>query len=476
MPNEPVNSMCPACGGTMHFDGKVGKLVCDYCESAFTAEEIEAAYATAQASADQAARATDERAAAGQASAFDAAPKTVAESMADARAATQGEDAVHAFLDRANWNEQERAGLRTYTCSSCGAALTVDATTAVTECPYCGSTTVVPGALSDEARPQKLIPFKLDHDQAVAALSRYYQGKKFLPSAFASSNRIAHVQGVYVPFWLYDAGAQGQGAYEAQRVRSYVSGDWQVTETAIYSVRRAGSLRFSQVPADGSSKMPDTHMDAIEPFDYQELTDFSVGYLPGYAAERFDLSARDCQAHVAERMENSMREALRDSVTGYDAVTATSETARVSWGQATYALLPVWLLHTQWNGTDYLFAMNGQTGRLIGDLPVDGKKVTAWFVGVFAVACLLTYLFLALLMDADRDAMFVGILIGVPALIAFMVCNMFYAEMKTAREKHEASAYVDGDLRLTQREDRYVTTRVSRTRIERAGGGPGKNG
>lgn len=480
MPNQTINYQCPACGGTMHFDGTIDKLVCDFCESTFTAAEIEALYASQQQQADAAAAASDARAVAGTMSAFEASGnvggegvKTIEESLKEAQTVGANErDAIHAFLDRAAWNEQERAGLRTFTCSACGAALTVDAATAVTECPYCGNTTILPGQLADDIKPDKVIPFKFDRDTARTTLAEYYHGKKFLPNAFASSNRIAHVQGVYVPFWLYDAEATGRGSYEATRSRTYVHGDWQITETKVYDVERAGSLAFTRVPADASSKMPNTHMDAIEPYDYRDMKDFSIAYLPGYAAERFDLKAdtAECKGRVESRMKQSMADALYGSVAGYSSVTTRSSEAYVDWDKVSYALLPVWLLHTQWNGTDFLFAMNGQTGRLIGDLPIDNKKVVAWFAGIYLVTLVVCYLLCTVAMEMEVDALYYAVMIGVPALTAGLICSMFYADMKTARERHEASDYItQAGLQLAVKHDRYVTTRTSRVHIERGG-------
>ncbi|WP_068539619.1 TFIIB-type zinc ribbon-containing protein [Olegusella massiliensis] len=476
MPNETVNYHCPACGGSMRYDGELAKLRCDFCDSTFTVAQIEALYAQQQQRADSAAEATNEQAAAGTLSDYEVAgrvagegKRTVAESLADAREVSAHEvDPIKAFLDRASWNESERAGLRTYTCSSCGAALTVDASQAVAECPYCGSSAVVPGALTAGAKPEMVIPFRVKHDDAQAALASYYKGKKFLPKAFASNNRIAHIQGVYVPFWLYDSHASGRASFEATNTHSYISGDYRVTKTDVYDVRRAGSLAFSRVPADSSSKMPNAHMDAIEPFDYGELTDFSTAYLTGYLAERYDIEATECRPHVEQRMKHSMLDSLQSTVTGYGSVCLKSGEAQVSWKDLHYALLPVWLLHTQWQGDDYLFAMNGQTGRFIGNLPVDKFKVALWFVGIFLLAAAAIWAICIFLLDMADDSLLWPAVIGVGAAIAAGICWMFYAEMKTAHERSEAAEYISTPLELSEKSDRYVTTRVTRTHIERS--------
>ena len=245
-----------------------------------------------------------------------------------------------------------------------------------------GSGAVLGGKLSGKLKPEYILPFKLDKKAAITQLTRYYKGKAFLPKAFKSQNHIAEIQGVYVPFWLYDAKADARGRYEGQNSESHREGDYMVTTTQHYDVRREGSAAFAKVPVDGSSKMPNTHMDAIEPFDYGDLKPFSTAYLPGYLADRYDEDADACAERAYRRMYNSTADALHATTGGYSEIHPISENINVDLTHAHYALLPVWMLHTRWKDKDFLFAMNGQTGRLIGDLPVDKSRVAAWFAGI----------------------------------------------------------------------------------------------
>ena len=388
MATESVNYQCPSCMGPLHFEGADGKLHCDYCGGAFTPAEVEAAYAAKQQKADAKAENDTERAEAGERSDFERMGDEAAgatsvltnETISAAKeVSASASDPIQAYLSRASWNEDEREGMRSFTCSSCGAAVTVDATTAVSECPYCGNPAVVPGTFSNEAKPDFIIPFKVSKEEATSALTSYYKGKKFLPKEFVQSNRIAHMQGVYVPFWLYDGNAEGSATYECKNIRVYTSGDEEVTETDVYEAYREGSLDFERIPADSSAKMPDAHMDAIEPFNFDELVPFSVAYLPGYLAERYDQEADTCQPRAMRRMKGSLEDELQATVTGYDDVTQESINANSEVTGLSQALFPVWLLHTLYKDEDYLFAMNGQTGRFIGDLPVSPLKVVLWF-------------------------------------------------------------------------------------------------
>lgn len=151
----------------------------------------------------------------------------------------------------------------------------------------------MPGQFSGVLRPDFILPFRLTKDDAVQALRAHYKGKPFLPKSFTSANHIEQIQGVYVPFWLFDGGAEGSASYRASNTSVYETGDYEVTETMHYDVFRAGSLAFEKIPVDASSKMPDDHMDSIEPFDYAQMQPFSTAYLPGYLADKYDVSVDD---------------------------------------------------------------------------------------------------------------------------------------------------------------------------------------
>lgn len=349
MAEQINNYQCPACTGPLHFDGATGKLACEYCDSSFTVEEIEALYAKAEADAVE----------------------------AHNRAETDWDTS-----DLEQWGVEE--GMKAYNCPSCGAQLVCDETTAATACPYCGNPSIIPGQFAGSLKPDCMIPFKLDQAAAKKALENHYKGKKFLPDGFASKNRIREIQGVYVPFWLFDGEVDADVSFRGENVRSYVAGEYQITEIDHYLIRRAGTVPFQKIPVDASTNMPDNHMDAIEPYDYSALCDYSAAYLPGFLANKYDVSAEDCALRADQRAANTTMAAMRGDVSGYASCVMTGHQLSLRRGKVHYGLLPVYMLNTKWEGNDYLFAMNGQTGKLIGDLPVDRGKYWKWFLGITA--------------------------------------------------------------------------------------------
>lgn len=371
MPTQVTNYQCPACTGPLHYSAKSGKLECDYCGSSFDVAEIEALYARKEAEAAAAKQAADAKAEAAQAAKAEA---------AEAAAASGGWDTSDLSRD---WGA-EADGLRVYSCPSCGAELICDQSTAATACPYCGNPAIVPGQFSGALRPDSILPFRLSKDDAVQALRAHYKGKPFLPRSFTSANHIEQIQGVYVPFWLFDGGAEGAASYRASNTNVYETGDYEIAETRHYHVVRAGSLAFEKIPVDASSKMPDDHMDSIEPFDYTQLRPFSTAYLPGYLADKYDVTIDDSRDRADTRCRETLAQALRDTVTGYGACVTEREDIALRRGKVHYALLPVWMLSTKWHGQDFLFAMNGQTGKLVGDLPTDRGRFWGMFAAIAA--------------------------------------------------------------------------------------------
>ena len=347
---QVTNYQCPACTGPLNFDPQTGKVACDFCGSSFELAEIEALYAQKE----------------------EAAAEASAKGSEDWDTSGLGD-----------WGEEAK-DMKSYSCPSCMAELICDATTAATSCPYCGNPTIVPGQFTGALKPEFVLPFKLQKEDAVAALKKHYGKRFFLPRTFKDGNHIEKIQGVYVPFWLYDGEADGTAIYDATRSRVYKRGDYEITETDHFIVRRAGDIAFEKIPVDASTKMPDEHMDSIEPFDYSELKPFSTAYLPGFLADKYDVTVDESKQRADTRCESTLENELRKTVLGYQTVVPRKQNFNILRGKVHYALLPVWLLNTKWNGQNFLFAMNGQTGKLVGDLPVDKKKywLTFFIIGL----------------------------------------------------------------------------------------------
>ena len=290
--------------------------------------------------------------------------------------------------------------LQEYKCPCCGGEIVGDANTAASSCPCCGNPVVMMGQFSGALRPDFVIPFKPDKKAAKAGLQKHLTGKRLLPKVFRNQNHIDGIKGVHVPFWLFDTDADARVRYRTTKLRCWSNSEYNYTETSHFLVHRGGSVGFEHVPVDGSSRMADDLMESIEPYDFSDAVDFQTAYLAGYLADKYDVDAEQSIERANERVKKSAEEAFASTVEGYDTVTAESSSVQLHGGKAKYALYPVWILNTTWKGQKYTFAMNGQTGKFVGDLPVDKAAARRWKLiltatfsaAVYAAAWLLWFL------------------------------------------------------------------------------------
>ena len=346
--SELIEYKCPACSGQLEFNSTVQKMKCPYCDSEF---DVATLLAYDQQLENQQADNMNWQTAAGS-----------------------------------EWTSGETEGMRVYKCQSCGGEVVADETTAATHCPYCDNPVVMTGNFSGTLKPDYVIPFKLDKEAAKKSLNDHI-GKRFLlPKVFKDQNHIDEIKGVYVPVWLFDARSNADMLYKGEKIRTWQDNQYKYTERTFYSCRRKGRIDFERVPVDGSTKMDDTLMQSIEPYDFKDAVDFQTAYLSGYLADKYDVDAEHSVGTANERIKNTTESTFRESVQGYNTVTKESGHIALDNAKAQYALYPVWILNTSWNDQKYTFAMNGQTGKFVGDLPIDKGKAVGLFIGASAIA------------------------------------------------------------------------------------------
>lgn len=344
---------CPCCGGAISFDSSIQKMKCPYCDTEFEMDALKS---------------------------YDEELKS-----------EQSDNMTWDTTPGGEWDEGEANGIRSYICKSCGGEIIGDENTAATSCPFCGNPVVMTGQLSGALKPDVVIPFKLDKKAAKEGLKKFISGKSLVPKIFKNQNHIDEIKGIYVPFWLFDANAQARIRYNATTIRTWSDSSYNYTETCYYMVHRAGKISFEHIPVDGSSKMADDLMESIEPFDYKQAVDFQTAYLAGYLADKYDVTAEQSIERANDRVKHSTEQAFASTVVGYTSVTPQSSSIQLENGKANYALYPVWLLNTSFNGEKYTFAMNGQTGKFVGDLPVDKAAAVRLFLILTAVLGGLSY-------------------------------------------------------------------------------------
>jgi len=230
-----------------------------------------------------------------------------------------------------------------------------------------------------------MIPFHNTKDQAMNIFKNYLKKKRFIPNAYKSDQNIEKLTGVYLPFWLYNGNVSFNVQGEGDVVTHRTSGNYRITRTDVYSIAREGEIKIDNIPVDASSKTPDDIMDSVEPFDFSKLDKFSTHYLSGFLAERYDEDKDKLYQRAKTRFEGSAEGRIRSSLSRYSAVRRKIDKKRVDKVSSKYGLLPVWMLYSNYKDKQYIYAMNGQTDKITGNLPIDMGKVFGFGSIVFGI-------------------------------------------------------------------------------------------
>lgn len=338
---EAQTHRCPNCGGFLTFNPDDQKFHCPYCLSIFTETEINSF--------------TKEK------------NETIQDEVIDTT-----------------------KQVNLYQCSSCGAEIYTNATTAATFCYYCHNPVVLVDRLSGEFAPEKIIPFHVNNEKANQLFQDWLKHKKYIDKNFFTPEQIEKLTGVYFPFWYIKSTGIGDFNATGRRIRVWRAGDTEYTETKEYSVKREGVLTIFNLLKTGLNKnLSEKMFKNVEPFDFSELVDFKTPYLAGFQAEKRDIEFNTINQKVKTEIEEYGQKLFAQKANGpYDHLT----NQQFQLNEKTtprYLLLPIWVLTYHHNQKVYYFAINGQTGKISGVLPVNYQKLILHGLFIFLVVLIL---------------------------------------------------------------------------------------
>lgn len=322
---------CLSCGAALQFDPPSQKWKCDHCLSTFEKEELDH----------------------------------------DVYGASQ--------LD------ENQGELEVYKCNNCGGELITDPTVSATFCLFCASPTIIKTRFSGKFKPKSVIPFKLTKQQALQIYRDWIKKHRFAPTAYKEEKTVEKLTGIYAPFWLFDTKVDGSIQGEGTIRRSWTAGGYNYTLTKYYDVFRRGSTSYTDIPIDASTKLDDELMRLIEPYDYKEMIDFSMQYMSGFMAEKYDVESDEAAPIMRSRVEGYMAQSLNSTIQNYSSFQGSQPQITLSENNSDYCLLPIYLLVNKFEGKEYIFMINGQTGKVVGSAPISFKKQSLFAASVFGI-------------------------------------------------------------------------------------------
>ena len=335
MENEKIRTAtslkCPSCGGEVSYDPEEERLCCDSCSSSFSLDEFVDYEKDWQPSVEQ--------------------------DWEELKGPEINKDEVHI-----------------YTCPTCGAGVMTDALSATAECPYCDSDLVLNDKLKGVNMPKGIIPFKQTREFARMTMRRLAAEKAGIPEKKIKEEWIQDIQGVYMPYWIFDCGITTVGVYSGKtNWITYGDVGAKVSNETEYNVTCIASSRIDGIPARASDRFKESSVRKLYPFDMSEMVDFNPALISGYKVMLQDLTPEMEKDIVqAEVDRHLLGNKIRDMVSqnsNYSTVTPLFAFSKVKKASYSYCLLPMWTCDFNYKGRKYIFGMNGQTGEAMIEQP-----------------------------------------------------------------------------------------------------------
>ena len=324
---------CKTCDAELYWDSSVGALKCEYCDSVFQPSDF----------------------------------------MDESMQSQKGETADK--YDVAT-DESDSLDLVMYKCTECGAEIITAKGTVATTCAYCNRAITLSNKMTGAFKPASLIPFNVNKKEAKEIFKRYAKNSFLTPKEFQDDKVLTKMKGLYVPFYLHTFTDNADAELNCENTTTRRRGDDKLIIHHKYKVRMKANGLFSKIPTDALEKMDNQLMDNIEPFDYGHLKEFNPAYMAGFYAEQYNETSSQLFPRAHERAVDAMKKEMIKSA-GYESTSIVMFDDNISDYDSEYTMLPVWIFNAEYKNKKYTFAMNGDTGKITGKLPISIPKMLA---------------------------------------------------------------------------------------------------
>lgn len=308
---------CPSCGGNLKFDIPSQMLACEYCHT---------------------------------------------------------QEDPYSFEDK-DRNNLENADyeVTVFTCPQCGGEIVSTDTSAAEFCSFCGASTILHSRLKNEKRPSYIIPFQKTKEDCKAAYSKMMKKAFFAPDGLKDPKHIDSFRGIYMPYWAFEIVQNGD--YELSGSRSKRRGDYIITDH--FKLRGNIEASYKGFSYDASSSFDDNISEKLAPYDVRGMKDFTPAFLSGFYADTADVSSEEYRMD-AENLATDIADSRIRQESAYGGLEISGSISPGEIGTKTASvsstMYPVWFLSYR-NADRVAYAtVNGQTGKVITDLPIDTGK------------------------------------------------------------------------------------------------------
>ncbi|MCM1178900.1 MAG: hypothetical protein NC347_01490 [Clostridium sp.] len=364
---------CPNCGGNLRFDIVSQQLACGHCNAQFSPDEI-----------------------------------------------TKDRDA----------EESRDYEVTVFTCPQCAGEIYSTDNTAAGFCSFCGASTILSSRLRREQKPDFIIPFKKTKEDCKTEYIKRVKKAVFAPKELKNPKYIDGFRGIYMPYWVYYF--TQKGFLLIKGTQSHRSGDYDITEH--FDLTGDLDNYYKGLSFDASSSFADNISERIAPFDVKNMRSFTPSILSGFYADIPDVGEEiyrmDAEEEVNEQTTNYLKHHSEVGRYSIDLGGNLADKYHTKCEAVNLAMLPVWFMSYRNKDRVAYATVNGQTGKVIADLPVDIFKYMAASLLLAVPLFILLNLFLTIIPSA--------LLSGI-SILAMLVTILYEQEIKeiAAKESYE---------------------------------------
>ncbi|MDA7746453.1 hypothetical protein N8878_03880 [Psychromonas sp.] len=273
-------------------------------------------------------------------------------------------------------------------CNTCAAEVALGENQTGGECAFCGSAIVAVGKSEKVLKPESLLPFKINKNEAANNFKLWLKKRWFAPNKLKDYARMDGLKGIYTPFWTFDANTETY--YNGQRGDYYYTTESYTTTENGKSVTKTRQVRhtrwrhtsgyvhnkFDDLLVHASNRMHEKYVDKLEPWDLHNLEVFNSSYVAGFQVESYSLGLEGGMNVAKQKMNPIINSAIRRDIGGDEQRISSEKTA---YHDVTFKhiLLPVWMSAYNFKGKVYQFMVNARTGEVQGTRPFSIIKITS---------------------------------------------------------------------------------------------------
>jgi DNA-directed RNA polymerase subunit RPC12/RpoP len=289
------------------------------------------------------------------------------------------------------------------TCSGCGSTIEFETGAMAGVCPFCAAKIVMqPKAADPLIAPNAILPFSIAKQQATGSVRQWLASLWFAPGGLKNVARPEGIQGIYVPFWTYDArtettyrGARGDYYYETETVMVNQNGRTapvrrQVRKTRWQAAAGRVANAFDDILVPATRSIDRKRLRDLDPWDLETVKPYEPAYLAGFQAQRYQIALPEGLGEAKQMMSGEILHTVRQDIGGDEQRVDETHT---SYHDITFkhVLLPVWIGAYRFQGKVYQVTINARTGEVQGERPFSAGKI-ALLVAVITVLVFLLVL------------------------------------------------------------------------------------